>query len=407
MAILITLENYGALIPEYVKEHGLSHANTSLLRERIDNGIVKSMSSHALAYYAGEVAASMITQHPDYGRLAAVILASYHTAVTTASFSEKIRLLDQYVGNLKGTLVDFVAANSAEIDAYIDYSRDFNLSYFALNSLIRSYMLRINDTPIERPQDIFMRVAVQICGTDLRRIKETYDLISLGIYTHSTPTLFNSLLEKSQLASCFLVTIKGDDISGIFETIGDCALISKHSGGLGVNLHEIRCAGSPLVSSGGASKGIIPIMRIINETMKYVNQGGTKRNSSIAFYLEPWHCDIMQFIDVRKNTGPEEYRAREVFVAIWMNDLFMERVINNEEWSLFDPNQAKGLHEVWGDEFRKLYTKYEKTVSRKTIRAQDLWKQIVIAQVETGTPYIVYKDTCNRLSNQNHLGTIK
>lgn len=407
MSEIITNENFSRLVNEYIDEFNLKHVNFEQTLARINGGIADKMTSHELSRYCSEVAASMLTQHGDYGRLAAIIIIKYHLAVTSNSFYEKICMAQDYNKNVNSELLEIVMRHHQEIEAMIDYSREYCLSYFAYNSFLRSYMLRVNDKPIERAQDIFMRVALQICRSDMAAVKETYDLISQGYYTHATPTLFNSMLLNSQLASCFLLTVQGDNIPGIFETIGDCALISKHNGGLGVNLHEIRCDGSPLVSCGGFSKGIVPIMRIINETMQYVNGGGCKRNSSVAFYLEPWHKDIQAFVDLRKNTGPEHLRAREVFTAIWMNDLFMERVEQDAEWSLFDPNLARGLHEVWGEDFRRLYTKYEKTVSRTVIKAQALWKQIVIAQIETGTPYIVYKDTCNRLSNQSHLGTIK
>lgn len=404
---LITLENYREEIRGYVDIFKLDGVDITILLNKITSGLAAGMTSYALSRYCSEVSAVMITQNNDYGKLASVILSAYHTSVTLPSFSEKCKLLNYHNGNWNKEIYELIVKNAEIYDNMIEYSRDFELSYFAIHSLMKSYELRIEDTPIERPQDIFMRVAVHLQRDNFENVKKTYDLISQGYYTHATPTMFNACLKKCQLASCFLLTPKGDDIQSIYETIGDTALISKHSGGIGLNLHEIRSAGSPLISTGGYSKGIVPIIRIINESSKYVNQGGIKRNSSVAFYLEPWHKDIMAFLDLRKNTGPEELRARDIFIAIWMNDLFMERVEADGEWSLFDPNQAKGLHEVWGEEFREKYLRYERTISRTVIRAQTLWQAIVIAQIETGTPYIVYKDTCNRLSNQNHLGTIK
>lgn len=404
---IIRIDNYREEIINYIRQYELIHINTELVIERISSGLTPIMTSFSLSRYCSEIAAAMITQHPDYGRLASVILTTYHTAVTLPTFSEKVYLLNLHNKNFNTEIYGLIMQNRRIYDSMIDYSRDFDLSYFAIHSLLRSYELRIENTPIERPQDIFMRVAIQIQMDNFERVKETYDMISKGIYTHGTPTLFNACLQKCQLASCFLISPKGDDIGNIFRTIGNCALVSKHSGGIGLSLHEFRCAGSPLLSTGGTAKGVIPIMKVLNETSKYVNQGGIKRNSSVACYLEPWHKDIIAFLDVRKNTGPEEFRARELFTAIWMNDLFMERVEADADWSLFCPNEAKGLQEVWGDRFRELYLKYEKTVSRTVIKAQDLWKAILIAQIETGTPYIVYKDTANRLSNQSHLGTIK
>lgn len=403
----ISLENYTERISGYVAEYSLRNVNLELVLSRVLSGLTPTMTPLNMSRYCSEVAAAMITQHPEYDTLAAVILTAYHTSVTLPSFSRKVELLQAHGNGFDPAVYDLIMRNAEAFDSMIDYRRDFRLSYFSVNSLLRSYVLKIETTPIERPQDIFMRVAIQLQRSDLEKVKKTYDLISMGYYTHGTPTLFNACLRKCQLASCFLVNPYEDSISGIFKTIGDCALISKHSGGLSLNLHEIRCAGSPLVSMGGYAKGIIPIMRIINETMKYINQGNGKRNSSIALYLEPWHRDIFAFLDVRKNTGPEEQRARDIFTAIWMNDLFMKRVEANGEWSLFDPAEAKGLHETWGDQFEELYLRYEQSISRTVVRAQDLWKAIIVSQIETGTPYILYKDICNRLSNQSHLGTIR
>ena len=252
-----------------------------------------------------------------------------------------------------------------------------------------------------------MRVALQIHHGNFEKVKETYEMLSLLYYTHGTPTLYNSCFLKAQLASCFLVAMKDDTIQGIFETITEMAILSKHSGGLGLHLSNLRCDKSPLVTTGGCSKGILPVIRLINDSMKYINQGGARRCSTAAFYLEPWHKDIFVFLDLRKNTGPEELRAREAFTALWINDLFMERVEKNQEWSLFDPNVAKGLSDVYGEEFKKLYLHYEKTKTRTIVPAQKLWKEILCAQIETGAPYMLYKDSCNRNCNQNNMGTIK
>lgn len=403
----ITLQNYKEEIAKYILDYGLSSITTEEFVKKIEVGVTSEMSSRELAHHASETAAAMLTHNPHYGDLAAIILMSYHNSVTLGSFSKKIVLIRQSLEVLNQELYEIVIKNRDVYDSIVDYSRDFNLSYFSINSFMRSYLIKIDGECIERPQDVFLRTAIQIHREDFERVKQTYDLISLGYFTHATPTYFNSMLKNFQLASCFLLAPKSDSIEGIFETISQCAQISKFSGGLGLSLHEVRSKGSALRSNMGVSKGIIPVIRILNETMKYVNLGGIKRQSTIAFYLEPWHKDILDFLDIRKNSGNEEMRAREVFTALWINDLFMERVHRNDYWSLFDPNEALGLAEVWGEEFNKLYVKYESTISRTVIPAQKLFRAILNSQIETGTPYMVYKDTCNRLSNQKNLGTIK
>lgn len=407
MAILLNLQNYREEIQSYINKHGLEHIDTADFLAKISLGTTPGMGSEELAKFCSETSAALFTMHSDYARLAAVILTTFHQAVTLDSFSEKIRLVKQNTSLLNPEICELIVQNASTYDSMVDYSRDFNLSYFSVHSLLRSYMIKVNRKPVERPQDVFMRAAIQIHRNDFYRVKQTYDLISLGYFTHATPTLFNSCLKTCQLASCFLLSPKEDSLEGIYSTIKDCAILSKYSGGLGLSLHNIRCKGSLLRSTGGYSKGIVPIIKIINETMKYVNLGGIKRQSTIAFYLEPWHMDVFDYLDVRKNSGNEEMRARDIFTAMWVNDLFMERVECDGEWSLFDPNEARGLCDVWGDEFRKLYLKYEKTLSRVVIPAQKLFKAIINSQIETGTPYMVYKDTCNRYSNQQNLGTIR
>ena len=404
---VISLDNYSDVIGEYVKQFGLSFVNLDLVLERIRSGLVKDMLSSSLAKYCGEISAALITQHPDYGKLAVAVLVDFHHSDTLPTFSQKVALIEGHTHIFDPETYALIMQHAAVYDAMVDYSRDFELSYFSVYSLLRSYALRIGSTVIERPQDIFLRTAIQIQKGNFEKVKKTYDMMSRGFYTHATPTLFYSCLKKSQMASCFLLTTNEDSIRGIFKTIGDCAVISKHSGGLGLSVHDVRSEGMPLAQFGGVTKGIVPMIKVINETMKYVNQGGSKRNSSIAVYLEPWHKDILSFLELRKNTGPEEFRARDIFTALWMCDLFMERVEKDEDWSLFDPHEAPGLSDVWGDAFARLYTKYEDTKSRKVLKARALWQAILISQIETGTPYIVYKDTCNRLSNQSHLGTIK
>lgn len=407
MRTFLSLENYKAEIASYIANYKLERICTEEFLEKISLGIALNMDSEDLVKFCSETAASLLTTHSDYAKLAAVILLTYHHSATLDSFSEKIRLIKKHTTMLDDSTYEMIMGNASAYDSMIDYDRDFDLSYFSINSLLRSYMIKIERNPIERPQDIFMRTAIQIHRSDLHNVKLTYDLISMGYYTHATPTLFNSCLKTCQLASCFLLAPKEDSLDGIYSTIKDCAIISKYSGGLGLSLHDIRSKGSVLKTSGGYSKGIIPMIKIINETMKYVNLGGIKRQSTIAFYLEPWHKDIFDYLDVRKNTGNEEMRARDIFTALWVNDLFMERVEKDEEWSLFDPNEAKGLSETWGAEFNKLYVRYEKTVSRVVVPAQKLFRAIINSQIETGTPYMVYKDTCNRFSNQKNLGTIK
>lgn len=407
MKTILTLENYKMQILNYIREFNLQSIDIHDFLFKIENGVTGSVSSAELVKFCGETAASLSTVHSEFAKLAAVILVSYHSAVTFDTFSEKIEYVKENAGVLNDELYEIIKANSDIYNSMIDYSRDYDLSYFSLNTFMRSYMLKVEDVLIERPQDVFLRTAIQIHRDNFVLVKQTYDLISLGYFTHATPTLYNSCLKKCQLASCFLLTTKSDCISGIYDTIKDCALIAKYSGGLGLSLHDIRSKGSILKSSGGYSKGIVPIIRIINETMKYVNVGGIKRNTSIAFYLEPWHKDIFDFLDLKKNTGDEEMRARDVFLALWVCDLFMERVERDEEWSLFDPNEAKGLSDVSGDDFRKLYLRYEKTKSRTVVPAQKLFRAIINSQIETGVPYMLYKDTINKNSNQKNLGTIK
>lgn len=404
----MNLTNLPGKIREYISLAGLQHVDADMVIKRISDGLVGEMSDEEVAKYCSEVVASMVTRHPEYGKLGAFILMKYHTSVTLPTFSEKITFIQGHNANLNKRLYDLVIKHAATYDSMIDYSRDYNFSYFAMQTLFRSYILKVGDKLVERPQDVFMRLSIQIHEDDFERVKETYDLISQGYFIHSTPTIFNSMLEKAQLASCFLLSPKEDSAEGVFATVRDCAIIAKHTGGIGLSLHELRSTKSPLKSTGGKASGIVPLVRILNETMRYINHSSIRRQSSIALYLEPWHRDVMSFLDLRKNTGSEDLRARDIFTAMWMNDLFMKRVQENKEWTLFDPSEAVGLCEVWGSEFEELYEKYEKTLERKVvIQAQDLWKAIIVSQIETGTPYMVYKDTANRLSNQQHLGTIK
>lgn len=301
-----------------------------------------------------------------------------------------------------------VMAHAEELDSAIIYDKDFNYNYFGFKTMERSYLLRINGKVAERPQHMIMRVAVGVHGNDIEKVIETYNLMSTKHFTHASPTLFNAGTPNPQLSSCFLVTMKDDSIEGIYDTLKTCAMISKTAGGIGLNIHCIRATGSYIAGTNGTSNGIIPMLRVFNNTARYVDQGGNKRPGAFAIYMEPWHADVFEFLDLRKNHGKEEVRARDLFYALWISDLFMKRVEANEEWTLFCPNEAPGMHEVYGEEFEALYTKYEKEGrGRKTIKAQKLWYAILESQTETGNPFMLYKDACNRKSNQKNLGTIK
>lgn len=403
----LTFEIIKQRVYKYIEDMSLQNVDKNYFIDKVYNGWCEDMSSFEMITFVSETAASMMTINPEYGKLSARILICHLHEITFNTFSEKIIYLQKYRNIINPEIYEIVVKNREIIDDIIDYTKDYDLTFFSITSLMKSYLFRVNDEVIERPQDIFMRVALQIHRDNWEKVKETYDLMSNHYFTHATPTLYNSCTIRSQLASCFLLSPINDSIEGIYDTLKQCAVISKHSGGIGLNLHSIRCNGSDLVSTGGKSRGIIPLIQVINSTKKYINQGGNRRSSSMAIYLEPWHKDIFDFLDLRKNTGSEDIRARDIFTALWINDLFMERVDKNEEWSLFCPNEAKGLDDVWGEDFNKLYTKYERTKNRTVVKARKLWKAIIEAQIETGTPYMLYKDTCNRLSNQQNLGIIK
>merc|ERR1719237_1018328 len=303
---------------------------------------------------------------------------------------------------------NIVMDNKDKLDAAVLYDRDFQYQYFGFKTLERSYLLKKDGKVVERPQQMLMRVAVGIHGEDIDAAIETYDLLSQKLFTHASPTLFNAATPRPQLSSCFLLTMASDSIEGIYDTLKQCALISKSAGGIGLNIHNIRASGSYIAGTNGNSNGLMPMLRVFNNTARYVDQGGNKRPGAFAIYLEPWHADVFDFLDLRKNHGKEEQRARDLFYALWIPDLFMKRVKSDGDWSLMCPDECPGLHEVWGDEFEALYEKYEKEGrSRKTVKAQKLWYHIIESQIETGTPYMLYKDACNRKSNQQNLGTIK
>ncbi len=386
------------------------------ISKKVIQGLYDGVSTTDLDNLAAETAASLATDHPQYAILAARIAISNLHKNTKKSFKQTMRDLYEYIdpktGDKAGLIGDkymkIIEDNEDRLDSAIIYDRDYSFDYFGFKTLERSYLLRMNGKVVERPQHLLMRASVGIHGEDIDSAIETYNLMSEKWFIHATPTLFNAATPKPQLSSCFLLSATDDSISGIFETLSRCAKISQSAGGIGLSIHNIRAQGSYIKGTGGTSNGIIPMLRVYNDTARYVDQGGGKRKGAFAIYLEPWHSDIFDFLDLKKNHGKEELRARDLFYAMWISDLFMERVEKDESWSLFCPNEAPGLHDCYGEEFNTLYTKYEKDgLARKTINARDLWGAIVESQVETGTPYILYKDAANEKSNQKNLGTIR
>ncbi|KAF9029927.1 ribonucleotide reductase alpha subunit [Hymenopellis radicata] len=384
--------------------------------QKVVQGVYGGVTTVELDNLASETAAYLTTKHPDYAVLAARIAISNLHKETKKTFSHVIADLYNYVnpkngkpaGMISQETYEIVMQNAEALDSAIIYNRDFNYNFFGFKTLERSYLLRINGRVAERPQHMIMRVAVGIHGSDLERVLETYNLMSEKYFTHASPTLFNAGTPNPQMSSCFLVCMKDDSIEGIYDTLKNCAMISKTAGGIGLSIHNIRATGSYIAGTNGFSNGIVPMLRAFDATARYVDQGGNKRPGAFAIYLEPWHADIFEFLDLRKNHGKEEVRARDLFYALWICDLFMKRVEANADWSLFCPNEAPGLHEVWGLEFEELYEKYEKEGrARKTIPAQTLWYAILEAQIETGGPFMTYKDAANAKSNQKNLGTIK
>lgn len=386
------------------------------ISQKVIAGIYDGISTVELDNLAAETAASLIPKHPDYSILASRIAVSRLHKTTKKKFSDTIEELYNYVdpktGKFAGLIGDdtyqSITKNKAKLDAAIIHDRDFNFEYFGFKTLERSYLLKINGEVAETPQHMYMRVAVGIWGDDVKNVIKTYELLSTHMMTHATPTLFNSGTRKPQLSSCFLLTVSEDSIPGIYKTLSDVAMISQNAGGIGLAIHNVRSTGSYIRGTNGTSNGIIPMLRVFNETARYVDQGGGKRKGSFAIYLEPWHSDVESFLDLRKNHGKEELRARDLFLALWVPDLFMQRVKENGEWSLFSPNEVPGLWECYGNEFNEMYSKAEaEGKAKKTIKARDLWTKITDSQIETGTPYILYKDAANRKSNQRNLGTIK
>ncbi|MUH37274.1 ribonucleoside-diphosphate reductase subunit alpha [Zobellia amurskyensis] len=383
---------------------------------RVIEGLYDGVTTSELDNLAAEIAATMTTTHPDYAKLAARISVSNLHKNTKKSFSETMKDLYEYVNprtNKKAPLLSdevfkVISENSERLDSTIIYNRDFGYDYFGFKTLERSYLLKLNGKIAERPQHMLMRVSVGIHLNDLDAAIETYELMSKKYFTHATPTLFNSGTPKPQMSSCFLLAMKDDSIDGIYDTLKQTAKISQSAGGIGLSIHNVRATGSYIAGTNGTSNGIVPMLQVFNDTARYVDQGGGKRKGSFAIYMEPWHADIYAFLDLKKNHGKEEMRARDLFYAMWISDLFMRRVEANEEWTLMCPNECPGLFTKHSEEFEALYTKYEaEGKGRKTVKARELWEKILESQIETGTPYMLYKDAANRKSNQKNLGTIR
>jgi len=393
-----------------------SLVSPEMIAMKVIEGLYDGVLTTDLDNLAAEVAASKTLDHPDYALLASRIAVSNMHKNTKKVFSDVVEDLHNYIDSKTGKKASLIAddvyavvqKHKDTLDSNVIYDRDFKYDYFGFKTLERSYLLRINGLVAERPQHMLMRVSLGIHKEDIDAVIKTYNLLSEGWFTHATPTLFNSGTPKPQMSSCFLLTMKDDSIDGIYETLKSCAKISQSAGGIGLSIHDIRATGSYIKGTNGTSNGIVPMLRVFNDTARYVDQGGGKRKGSFAIYVEPWHADVMDFLDLKKNHGKEEQRARDLFYALWIPDLFMKRVKENGEWTLMCPNECPGLSDVYGPEFEALYTKYEtEGKGRKTIKAQDLWFKVLESQIETGTPYMLYKDAANQKSNQKNLGTIK
>src|ERR1700760_792480 len=390
--------------------------NSIDVAKKVIEGLYDGVTTTELDNLAAETAASLTVKHPDYALLASRIAVSNLHKNTTKSFSGTMKLLydcvdsktGKYVPLLSDEVWQIISDNAELLDSTIIYDRDYGFDYFGFKTLEKSYLLKVDGKVVERPQHMYMRVAIGIHHDDIDSAIKTYHLMSERWFTHATPTLFNAGTPKPQMSSCFLLTMKEDSIDGIYDTLKQTAKISQSAGGIGLSIHNIRATGSYIGGTNGSSNGIIPMLRVFNDTAHYVDQGGGKRKGAFAIYLEPWHADVFEFLDLRKNHGKDELRARDLFYALWIPDLFMQRVENGGNWSLFCPHEAPGLHKPWGPEFEPLYAQYEpEGRARRTIKAQDLWFAILDAQIETGNPYLLYKDSANRKSNQQNLGTIK
>ena len=386
------------------------------IAQKVIAGIYDGISTWELDNLAAETAASLIPKHPDYSILASRIAVSRLHKTTKKKFSETIQDLYSYIdpetgldaGLISDETYNVVMKFKDKLDSAVIHDRDFNFEYFGFKTLEKSYLLKMHGRPAETPQHMYMRVAVGIWGDDIKNAIKTYELLSTHMMTHATPTLFNAGTKKPQLSSCFLLTMSEDSIPGIYKTLSDVALISQNAGGIGLAIHNIRATGSYIRGTNGKSNGIVPMLKVFNETARYVDQGGGKRKGSFAIYLEPWHDDVEDFLELRKNTGKEERRARDLFLALWIPDIFMERVQEDGEWPFFSPSEVPGLHELYGAKFNEKFLQAEKEgKARRTVKARDLWAKILDSQIETGTPYILFKDAANRKSNQQNLGTIK
>ncbi|KAJ2903403.1 hypothetical protein MKZ38_009980 [Zalerion maritima] len=394
----------------------MDHVDPVAITQKVISGVYGGVTTIQLDDLAAETAAYMTVTHPDYAILAARIAVSNLHKQTKKQWSSVISDLYHYVNPknkrpspmIAKETYECVMRHKEELDSAIVYDRDFNYQYFGFKTLERSYLLKLDGRIVERPQHMIMRVAVGIWGDNVERVLETYNLMSAKFFTHASPTLFNAGTPQAQLSSCFLVDMKEDSIEGIYDTLKTCAMISKMAGGIGLNIHRIRATGSYIAGTNGTSNGIVPMLRVFNNTARYVDQGGNKRPGAFAIYLEPWHADVFEFLDLRKNHGKEEVRARDLFLALWIPDLFMKRVEKNQEWTLMCPNECPGLADCYGEEFESLYEKYEaEGRGQKKFKAQKLWYAILEAQTETGNPFMLYKDACNRKSNQKNLGTIR
>ena len=395
--------------------HNKLNINSTTLTQKIIDRLYDGISTTLIDELTAQQCASLSTTHPDYGVLSSRILISNCHKNTDSDFYAVCKKLydfkdvhDEHHPIISQEQFDIISENKESIQNIIDYDRDYLIDYFGFKTLERAYLLKINGTIVERPQHMWMRVAIGIHKNNLEKVKETYDLMSQKYFTHATPTLFNAGTPRPQLSSCYLIAMESDSIKGIYNTLGDCAAISKWAGGIGLHVHNIRASGSHIRGTNGTSNGIAPMLRVFNNTARYVDQGGGKRHGSFAIYLEPWHGDIEIFLEMKKNHGDEEMRARDLFYALWIPDLFMERIHTDGNWTLMCPDKCPGLSDVYGQQFNDLYEKYEKEGrGNKTMKARDLWFKILDSQIETGTPYMLYKDACNNKSNQKNIGTIK
>ena len=405
--ILARIRNVGG-------QAGITAVNYTALAMKVIDQLYDGIPTTKIDELTAEQCATMATQHPDYGTLAAYIIVSNHHKNTPPTFYEAMRQLHEFtdVRDQPSPLIGdefwaVVCTHRDELEAMVDVSRDFLIDYFGFKTLERAYLMRTNGTTVERPQYMWLRVSVGIHGADLCKVRATYDLMSQKYFTHATPTLFNAGTLKPQLSSCYLIAMESDSIEGIFNTLKECANISKHAGGIGVHVHNIRASGSHIRGTNGVSNGLVPMLRVFNNTARYIDQGG-KRSGTIAVYLEPWHADIAHFLEMKMNHGDEDAKGRDLFYALWVPDLFMRRVKADAEWSLFCPDVCPGLSDVYGDEFDALYAKYEaEGRHRGKVKARDLWFRILDSQMETGTPYLCYKDAVNKKTNQKNVGIIR